>query len=75
MITKQSEKKLSERNGKSIYMIVRTLKEQEEPQLKRPKTPFFLFCSEQRELLNQKGEDRKLSSKELGQMWRNLSDS
>ena len=43
--------------------------------LKRPTTPYFLFCSKQREELKKKGEDKKLTAKELGAMWQKLSDT
>ena len=43
--------------------------------LKRPTTTYFLFCSKQREELKKKGEDKKLTAKELGAMWQKLSDT
>ena len=42
--------------------------------LKRPQTPYFLFCSKQRDELKKKGDDKKLTAKELGDMWKKLSD-
>ena len=43
--------------------------------LKRPQTPYFLFCSKQREELKKKGDDKKLTAKELGAMWKKLSET
>ena len=42
--------------------------------LKRPQTPYFLFCSKTREDLKKIGNDKKLTSKELGEMWKQLSE-
>ena len=43
-------------------------------QLKRPQTPYFLFCSKKREELKKAGNDKRLTAKELGAMWKKLSE-
>jgi len=40
--------------------------------LKEPKSPYFLFYSKKSEELIKKGDNKKLSAKELGQMWKLL---
>ena len=42
--------------------------------IKRPLTPYFLFCKYKREELRKKGIE-KISAKELGIFWKNMSDS
>ena len=43
------------------------------PGLKRPQTAYFLFLNKVRE--QNKNPEEKLNSRELGRMWKNLSDS
>ena len=43
--------------------------------LKRPITPYFLFCSKQRTDIKKIGADKKLTAKQLGKMWKNLSET
>ena len=43
-------------------------------QLKRPQTPYFLFCSKKREELKKAGNEKRLTAKQLGAMWRKLSE-
>lgn len=43
-------------------------------ELKRPQTPFFLFCSSQRKKIIQNGRGFNLSAKELGEMWKSLPE-
>jgi uncharacterized protein YaaW (UPF0174 family) len=43
--------------------------------LKRPQTPYFLFCSKAREEHKKKGNETKLNAKQLGDMWKKLSKS
>ena len=50
-------------------------KQKNENGLKRPTTPYFLFCQEQRDELKKKGEEKKLTAKELGAMWKKLPDT
>ena len=40
-----------------------------------PQTPYFLFCSKQREELRKKGNDKKLTAKELGNKWTKLTET
>ena len=42
--------------------------------LKRPQTPFFLFCSSQRKRIIQNGKGINLTAKELGEIWKNLPE-
>ena len=42
--------------------------------LKRPMTPYFLFCSKKREEHAKSGDGKKLTAKELGAMWKKLSE-
>ena len=42
--------------------------------LKRPQTPFFLFCTSQRKRIKQNGKGINLTAKDLGEMWRNLPE-
>ena len=46
-----------------------------ENSIKRPQTAYFLFCQEKREEFKKKGDESKLTAKELGAMWKNLSES
>ena len=43
-------------------------------ELKRPQTPFFLFCSSQRKRIIQNGKGINLTAKELGEIWKNLPE-
>ena len=44
-------------------------------ELKIPQTPYFLFCSKQREELIKKGIKKTLTAKELSAMWEKLPNS
>ena len=70
---KKSKKSVSKSKGKSKKGSRKTKKYKDD--VKRPQTPYFLFCSKQREDLKKKGDDRKLTVKELGAMWKKLSDT
>ena len=41
--------------------------------INRPQTPYFLFCSKVREDLKKKGDNKKMTAKQLGLMWLKLS--
>ena len=41
--------------------------------LKKPMSPFFLFCTKTRNDLRDKGDDTKITAKQLGDMWDKLS--
>ena len=41
--------------------------------ISRPQTPYFLFCSKVREDLKKKGDNKKMTAKQLGLMWLKLS--
>ena len=72
--SKKSEKKLK---SKSKDKSKKSLKKRNKliDNLKRPQTAYFLFCSKTREEYKKRGDDKKLTAKELGEMWRNLPDS
>ena len=70
---KKSKKSASKSKGKSKKGSRKSKKSNDD--LKRPQTPYFLFCSKQREELKKRGDDRKLSAKELGAMWKKLSET
>ena len=40
--------------------------------IRRPLTPYFLFCQDKRAEHVKNGEDKKLTAIELGKKWRNL---
>ena len=42
--------------------------------LKRPMTPYFLFCSKKREEQAKSGDGKRLTAKELGAMWKKLTE-
>ena len=42
--------------------------------IKRPQTAYFIFCSKQRELAKKNISNEKLNAKQLGIMWKKLSD-
>ena len=58
---KKSQSKSKEKSKKSTKKSKKATKG-----LKRPQTAYFLFCSKARADLKKKGEDRKLTAKELG---------
>ena len=70
---KKSKKSSSKSKGKTKKSTKKSQKK--DNGLKRPTTAYFLFCSKQREELKKKGEDKKLTAKELGAMWQKLSDT
>ena len=70
---KKTKKSTSKSKGKSKKSTKKSKKSDND--LKRPQTPYFLFCSKQREELKKKGEDKKLTAKELGAMWNKLSET
>ena len=43
--------------------------------IKRPQTKYFLFCQEKKEKLKKKGDESKLTAKELGVLWKKLFES
>ena len=44
-------------------------------ELKRPQTPFFLFCSKKREEESKKENGKRLKAKELAKMWKELPNT
>ena len=42
--------------------------------MKKPKSPYFLFCDKQMEEIKNKGDNKKLTAKELGDMWLKLPE-
>ena len=70
---KKSKKSLSKSKSKSKKSTKKSKKSKDG--LKRPQTPYFLFCSKQREELKKKGDNRRLTAKELGSMWSKLSET
>ena len=70
---KKSKKSTSKSKGKSKKTVKKSQKS--DNGLKRPATPYFLFCSKQREELKKKGDEKKLTAKELGAMWKKLSET
>ena len=67
---KKSQSKSKEKSKKNTKKSKKATKG-----LKRPQTAYFLFCSKARADLKKKGDDRKLTAKELGDMWHKLSDT
>ena len=45
-----------------------------EIRLKRPNTPFFIFCSKFREMHKKANDTKKYTAKELGKIWKDMSD-
>ena len=68
--TKKATSKSKEKSKKSVKKSKKS-----DNGLKRPTTPYFLFCQEQRDELKKKGEEKKLTAKELGAMWKKLPDT
>ena len=42
--------------------------------IKKPLTPYFLFCQDKRQEYEEQNQKQKLKPKELGQMWHSLSE-
>ena len=70
---KKSKKTKSKSKEKSKKSSRKTKKSSDD--LKKPATPYFLFCSKCREDLKKSGDDRKLTAKELGAMWKKLPET
>ena len=70
---KKPKKSTSKSKGKSKKSQKKSKKS--DNGLKRPQTPYFLFCQKQREDLKKAGDERKLTAKELGAMWKKLSET
>ena len=70
---KKSKKSTSKSKGKSKKSTKKSQKSSNG--LKRPLSAYMLFCSKQREELKKKGDDKKLTAKELGAMWNKLSET
>ena len=70
---KKSKKSTSKSKGKSKKSTKKSQKSNNG--LKRPLSAYMLFCSKQREELKKKGDDKKLTAKELGAMWNKLSET
>ena len=67
---KKSQSKSKEKAKKSTKKSKKATKG-----LKIPQTAYFLFCSKTRADYKKKGDDHKLTAKELGEMWHKLSST
>ena len=71
----EEENKRPKSNSKGITKKSNKHSKKSEYCIKRPQTAYFLFCQEKREELIKKGDESKLTAKELGAMWKKLSES
>ena len=64
----------SDNEIREVKVIKKRIKKKKKIIPKRPMTPYFLFCQKKRiEYINSENQ-RKLTAKELGSMWKNLPD-
>ena len=59
---------------REVKVIKKRIKKKKKIIPKRPMTPYFLFCQEKRQEYINSDNQRKLTAKELGSMWKNLPD-
>ena len=74
--SKSNEKPKSKEKSKSKGKLKKISRKTKKliSNLKKPKTPYFVFCQKVREEQKKQNENKKLSAKELGLMWNRLSD-
>ena len=59
---------------REVKVIKKRIKKKKKIIPKRPMTPYFLFCQKKRQEYINSDNQRKLTAKELGSMWKNLPD-
>ena len=61
---------------REVKVIKKRIKKKKKKKIipKRPMTPYFLFCQKKRQEYINSDNQRKLTAKELGSMWKNLPD-
>ena len=64
----------SDNEIREVKVIKKRIKKKKKIIPKRPMTPYFLFCQEKRQEYINSDNQRKLTAKELGSMWKNLPD-
>ena len=70
-VEEKNQKKTSEKKDKNEKSDKKPKKEKREGEPKKPQSAYFLFCAEKRK----ENKDKKLSAKELGDMFHQLSDA